>query len=87
MTEFNFCTFGTWLKDQRRRLGMTQLGLARRVYCAEITIRKIEADQLRPSRELADLIVDAVQVAPMERPRTVAWARERSGARGMQAVA
>lgn len=53
-------TFGKWLKARRRANALTQNQLARRVYCAEITIRKIEADELRPSRELALLLVKAL---------------------------
>jgi len=49
MKPFTFPTFGAWLKTRRRACDVTQKELARAVGCAEITIRKIEADQLRPS--------------------------------------
>jgi|GEM_PF-1540970 len=42
-------SFGTIIKEHRRVLDLTQAELARRVGCATITIRKIEADTLRPS--------------------------------------
>lgn len=70
-------SFGRWLKAHRRASDLTQDELARRVYCAEITIRKIEADQLRPSRELAELIVRALDVAPTEQSNAVGMARQR----------
>lgn len=74
---FNSYPFGSWVKARRRALDMTQEQLARRVYCAEITIRKIEANQLRPSRELAALIVTALDVAPHEHLEMIARARVR----------
>ena len=42
-------TFGQVVKERRSAMGLTQTELARRVGCAAITIRKIEADGLRPS--------------------------------------
>ena len=47
-------TFGQWLSRQRKSLGMTQKGLADCVNCATITIRKLEADQRRPSLQVAE---------------------------------
>jgi transcriptional regulator with XRE-family HTH domain len=69
-------SFGTWLKLRRRACDLTQAQLAALVYCAEITIRKIEADQLRPSRELAALILNALEVAPTEQSGVVHLARQ-----------
>ena len=42
-------SFGSIAKEHRQSLDLTQAELARRVACATITIRKIEADSLRPS--------------------------------------
>ena len=72
-------SFGNWLKARRRSFGMTQGELAQQVYCAEITIRKIEADELRPSKELAELIVNALQVQAEEHTLLVQLARRRRG--------
>ncbi len=47
-------SFGKLLKAQRRELGLTQDEMARRVGCAPITVRKIEADDLRPSVQVAE---------------------------------
>lgn len=49
-------SFGAWLRQQRRALDLTQEALAARVGCARITIRRLEADELKPSRELALLL-------------------------------
>jgi DNA-binding XRE family transcriptional regulator len=72
---FGYSTFGVWLKAHRRLLGLTQDEFGKLVFCAAITLRKIESDQLRPSRELALSIVDKIGVAPEERELIVRWAR------------
>lgn len=76
-------SFGSWVKVNRRALGLTQDEFARMVYCASITLRKIEANRLRPSRELAYSIVDGIGAAPEERDLLVRWARERGTTGGV----
>lgn len=49
-------SFGQWLKQRRRALDLTQEELARRIHCSLETIRKIEADTRRPSKEMALLL-------------------------------
>ena len=46
-------SFGTAVKERRMAMGLTQAELGRRVGCAPITVRKIEADALRPSVQIA----------------------------------
>src|SRR5687768_12242117 len=47
-------SFGRWLQRRRKALDLTQEELAQRVACAAETIRKIEADVRRPSRQIAE---------------------------------
>ena len=47
-------SFGHWLQRRRKALDLTQEELARRVGCAAETLRKIEADARRPSRQIAE---------------------------------
>lgn len=47
-------TFGKWLRHRRRELDLTQDEFARRVGCAPITVRKVESDEMRPSKQLAE---------------------------------
>ncbi|MDD5371007.1 MAG: protein kinase, partial [Anaerolineaceae bacterium] len=47
-------TFGNLIRSQRLRIGLSQAELAGRVGCATITLRKIEADVLRPSSLMAE---------------------------------
>jgi DNA-binding XRE family transcriptional regulator len=72
---FGYSSFGLWLKAQRRMLGLTQEEFGKVVFCAAITLRKIESNQLRPSRELALSIIEKVGVAPDEQELLVRWAR------------
>ena len=51
-------SFGAWLKQRRKALDLTQAELAQQVGCALGTIRKIEADERRPSKQLAALLAD-----------------------------
>jgi WD40 repeat protein/transcriptional regulator with XRE-family HTH domain len=56
-------TFGQAVKERRDLLGLTQAELGRRVGCAAITIRRIEADNLRPSVQVAEHLAIALGVS------------------------
>ena len=60
-------SFGAWVKRRRRALDLTQEQLAQQVGCALGSIRKIETDERRPSRQLAELLADHLALAPSER--------------------
>lgn len=68
-------SFGSWVRRRRRALDMTQAALADRVGCAEISIRKIEADAFRPSREIAEVLATCLQIPPAERAMFLQVAR------------
>jgi predicted ATPase/DNA-binding XRE family transcriptional regulator len=72
MDEFSF---GVWLQRRRRALGMTQADLGARVGIAAATIRKIEADERRPSTQVAERLADALTVSPSGRASFVRAAR------------
>jgi predicted ATPase/transcriptional regulator with XRE-family HTH domain len=72
-------SFGIWLRRRRRALDLTQAELAQRVGCATITIRRIEADDLRPSLEIAERLSVCLDIPEAERAAFLAAARaERS---------
>lgn len=71
----NEYSFGMIAKNLRRELGLTQDELARRVGCAPITLRKIEADDLRPSVQIAERIAMALNIPLDERSAFVKLAR------------
>jgi tetratricopeptide (TPR) repeat protein/transcriptional regulator with XRE-family HTH domain len=60
-------SFGYWLRRRRKALDLTQAGLAERVSCSGFAIRKIEADERRPSLPLAQRLADALAVPAQER--------------------
>ncbi len=68
-------SFGDWLRQRRRSFDLTQEELARRVGCATGTIKKIETDERRPSREIATLLATQLQLAPEEREDFIRCAR------------
>ncbi len=72
-------TFGSWLRRRRRALDLTQEALAQCAACSVVTIRKFESDERRPSRQLAELLADCLQIPAGERERFVQFARQREG--------
>jgi predicted ATPase/transcriptional regulator with XRE-family HTH domain len=68
------------VRKRRRALDLTQAQLGRLAACTESAIRKIEGDERRPSRRIAERLADALRIARDERARFVA------AARGEQAV-
>jgi predicted ATPase/class 3 adenylate cyclase len=68
-------SFGTWLKQRRRTLGLTQDDLARRVGCAAATIRKLEADERRPSVQIAERLAEVLALPPHDRAAFLRSAR------------
>ncbi|MCB0196710.1 MAG: helix-turn-helix domain-containing protein, partial [Anaerolineae bacterium] len=67
--------FGSIVKERRHLLGLTQAELGRRVGCAAITIRKIEADSLRPSVQVAEHLAVALNIPEAEHLAFIRLAR------------
>lgn len=63
----NADTFGTWLKSRRKQLDLTQEALANLVGCSLSAIRKIENDERRPSKQIAELLAVHLEIPPEER--------------------
>ncbi len=68
-------SFGKWMRTRRRALDLTQEQLAQLVGCAQVTIRKIEADELLPSKQLTEILAEKLGVPPQEREPFVKYAR------------
>jgi predicted ATPase/transcriptional regulator with XRE-family HTH domain len=60
-------SFGHWLQRRRNALRLTQRELAQQVGCAAVTIRKIEADERRPSAQIAQRLADRLELSPAQR--------------------
>ncbi|HEU0291921.1 MAG TPA: AAA family ATPase [Anaerolineales bacterium] len=72
-------SFGVWLRKQRRALDLSQQAFADQVGCAEVTLRRIEAGTLKPSKELASILLEKLGIPKAEWPQWIAFARGISG--------
>lgn len=68
-------SFGQWLKQRRKTMDLTREALAGRIGCANVTLKKIEADERRPSRQIAELLAQHLNIPLDERPAFVRFAR------------
>lgn len=57
-------SFGTWIKRRRKALDITQQELAQKVGCSVSAVFKIEADERRPSRQIAELLAKHLEIPP-----------------------
>jgi predicted ATPase/DNA-binding XRE family transcriptional regulator len=74
-------SFGYWVRRRRKSLDLTQEELAQRVGCALVTLRKIEADERRPSSQMAERLAHSLALPPSE------WADFAAAAAGTDTVA
>jgi predicted ATPase/DNA-binding XRE family transcriptional regulator len=72
-------SFGEWLRKQRRALDLSRQAIADQVGCAEVTLRRIEGGTLRPSKELANLLLENLGIPEHERSKWFSFARGLSG--------
>ena len=68
-------TFGAWLKRRRKSLDLTQKELADQIGCSMAAIQKIEGEERRPSRQVADLLAGALKISKAERDSFIKVAR------------
>ncbi len=68
-------SFGDWVRRRRKALDLTQAALARQVGCAVVTIKKIEQEERRPSREMAELLADSLTIPETDRDKFIQMAR------------
>lgn len=68
-------SFGNWLKQRRKALDLTQTDLADQVGCSLTTIRKIEADKRRPSRQISERMADVLAISAEDRLAFINFAR------------
>jgi predicted ATPase/class 3 adenylate cyclase len=60
-------SFGEWLRRRRKALDLTQAELADQAGCVTGTIRSIEADARRPSKQLAERLAEVLELGSQER--------------------
>ncbi len=67
--------FGEWLKRRRQALDLTQEQLAQRACCSVFAIRKIEMGERRPSKQLAGLLAQSLEIPPEDQAAFIKAAR------------
>ena len=77
-------SFGAYLRQRRKLFGYTQDELAEMAGCSKALVRKIEAGERRPSRQIAELLMEGLEVPPEEQAEFVRLAR---GEAALQAAA
>src|SRR5260370_11293319 len=68
-------TFGNWLRLKRKALDLTREGLADRVGCSAATIRKLEAEERRPSAQIVERLAEIFNIPPDEHTAFLRFAR------------
>ena len=76
-------SFGTWVKQRRKALDLTQHELSRRVGCSVSLIFKIESDERRPSRQIAVLLAENLEIPPDQRDLFLKIARQAKAIEGL----
>ncbi len=72
-------SFGHWLQVRRKALDLTRGELAQKIGYSVSALRKIEKDERRPSKQLVEILADALELSESERPLFMKVARgERS---------
>ncbi|MDQ3249783.1 MAG: helix-turn-helix domain-containing protein, partial [Chloroflexota bacterium] len=71
----DLAAFADWLKRRRRALDLTQSELAAAANCSPVSVKKMEAGDLKPSRQLAELLAVALHIPAAEGAAFVDFAR------------
>ena len=71
----NEIPFGEWLKRRRKASGWTQEGLADRVGCSAIAVRKFEAEERRPSAQIVERLAHLFHIPANEQAAFLRFAR------------
>jgi len=72
-------SFGKWVRQRRHILDLTQQELADQLGCARITLRRIESGALKPSKELAQILLEKLGAPLAEYEAWLHFARGLSG--------
>jgi transcriptional regulator with XRE-family HTH domain len=74
-------SFGHWLKVRRVALLLTQAELANRIRYSTVTVRKLESDDLRPSRQIAERLAAQLELAPEDKLDFIRFAQGAAAAK------
>lgn len=68
-------SFGNWLKTRRKARDLTQAELADQVGCSAAAIRKLEAEERRPSVQIVKRLAEIFGVPQNEQDNFLRFAR------------
>jgi predicted ATPase/DNA-binding XRE family transcriptional regulator len=68
-------SFGYWLRLRRKALDLSREGLAAKIGYSAATIRKVEAEERRPSAQFVDRLAEVLAIPADERPAFLHFAR------------
>jgi predicted ATPase/class 3 adenylate cyclase/DNA-binding XRE family transcriptional regulator len=68
-------SFGEWLKRQRKTAGLTQDQLALQISCSTSALKKIEAEERRPSAQIVERLAEIFDIPPSEQTLFLRFAR------------
>jgi predicted ATPase/DNA-binding XRE family transcriptional regulator len=71
----NEVSFGEWLKRRRKAAGLTQEQLAQQISCSMSALRKIEAEERRPSAQIIGQLANVFKIPPGEQATFLKFAR------------
>jgi predicted ATPase/transcriptional regulator with XRE-family HTH domain len=72
-------SFGTWVKRRRKALDLTRDELASQLGCSTSLIFKIESDERRPSRQMAELLARHLEIPQDQHSLFLKIARQEKG--------
>ena len=68
-------SFGEWLRRRRKALDLTQEQLAQQISCSTSELRKLEAEERRPSEQIIEQLAEVFHIAQNERAAFLKFAR------------
>jgi predicted ATPase/transcriptional regulator with XRE-family HTH domain len=80
-------SFGNWVKRRRKALDLTQQELAQRIGCSLSLIFKIESDERRPSRQIAALLAEELEIPTGQRELFLKIARQEKNTTNLDVIA
>ena len=80
-------SFGNWVRRRRKALDLTQQALATQIGCSVSLILKIEMDERRPSRQIAELLAEKLGISDHQRELFLKIARQEKGTQALDSLA
>lgn len=79
-------SFGAWVKRRRKALDLTRQELAKQIGCSPSLIFKIESDERRPSRQMAELLAEKLEIPADQHSLFLKTARQEKSVDALDAI-